>query len=91
VQVETHHSDHYERTVATLYVFDNNDTKWTNVNERMVMLGHAWVMRRFYGHLPRHKQTQLNKLERWAKSKRVGLWKAPNPIAPWKWRQTEST
>jgi hypothetical protein len=22
-----------------------------NVNERMVVLGHAWVMRRFYNHL----------------------------------------
>jgi len=91
VQVETHHSDHYERTVATLYVFDNNDTKWTNVNEKMVMLGHAWVMRRYYDHLPKHRQAQLNNLERWAKSKRVGLWKSPNPIAPWSWRQTADT
>jgi endonuclease YncB( thermonuclease family) len=29
----------------------------------------------------------LNQLERWAKSKRVGLWKTDNPIPPWKWRK----
>jgi endonuclease YncB( thermonuclease family) len=53
----------------------------------MVTLGHAWVMRKYYGHLPKHRQAQLNKLEHWAKSKRVGLWKAPDPEPPWNWRQ----
>ena len=86
VHVEEHTIDHYGRTVATLYVHSDKDSKWLNVNERMVTLGHAWVMRKYYTHLPKHRQAQLNKLERWAKSKRVGLWKLPDPIPPWKWR-----
>ncbi|PCI06627.1 MAG: hypothetical protein COB77_06505, partial [Gammaproteobacteria bacterium] len=60
----------------------------TNVNERMVTLGHAWVMRRYYGHLSNKRKNQLNRLERWAKLKKVGLWKQLNPIPPWKWRHS---
>ena len=55
--------------------------------QRMVMLGHAWVMRMYYDHLPPDRQQKLNKLEAWAKSKNVGLWSAPNPTPPWQWRK----
>ena len=82
VHLEDHGTDRYERRVATLYVPHNNDSGWMNVNERMVTLGHAWVMRKYYKHLPKHRQDKLNQLERWAKSKKVGLWKAKNPVPP---------
>ncbi|MBT8113186.1 MAG: thermonuclease family protein, partial [Gammaproteobacteria bacterium] len=51
-----------------------------------VTLGHAWVMRKFYNHLPKERQNKLNKLEAWAKTKKVGLWKSSNAVPPWKWR-----
>ena len=86
VRLEEHGQDHYGRTLGTLYVRRDADAEWMNVNERMVTLGHAWVMRQFYDHLPKDRQDRLNRLERWAKSKRVGLWKTANPIAPWRWR-----
>jgi endonuclease YncB( thermonuclease family) len=63
VHLEEHKIDRYERTVATLYVRHDNDPEWLNVNERMITLGHAWVMRRFYEHLPKHRQDKLNQLE----------------------------
>jgi len=88
VRVEVHDRDHYGRTVATLHV--QREGEWTNVNERMVMLGHAWVMRRYWHHLPRERQRALDRLERWARSRRVGLWKTPNPVPPWQWRQGET-
>ncbi|MBX2986992.1 MAG: thermonuclease family protein [Bdellovibrionaceae bacterium] len=84
VRIETHGTDVYERTVATIFV--QQDSKWINVNERMVMLGHAWVMRQYYGHLSKQRRIQLDRLERWAKTKRVGLWKTENPVPPWLWR-----
>ena len=59
VHVEEHATDHYGRTVATLYVYSDEDSKWLNVNEKMVARGHAWVMRRYYKHLPKHRQTKL--------------------------------
>lgn len=90
VKYEDHGVDSYGRTLATLYVFDQKSGKLLNVNERMVTLGHAWVMRRFYNHLPKDRQNKLNQLERWAKSKKVGLWKQPNPIPPWQHRNEQT-
>ena len=86
IRLEEHGQDHHGRTLGTLYVRTEAGAEWMNVNERMVTLGHAWVMRRFYGHLPKDRQAKLNRLERWAKSKKVGLWKTNNPTAPWHWR-----
>lgn len=89
VRLEVHGIDPYGRTLATLYIWHKQKNEWTNINERMVMLGHAWVMRRHYDHLPENRQDKLNSLERWAKSKKIGLWKAENPMPPWEWRQKE--
>jgi endonuclease YncB( thermonuclease family) len=85
VKLEEHTTDHYGRTVASLFVQKEHD-EWINVNERMIMLGHAWVMRRYYNHLPSCRKAKLNDLERWARSKTIGLWSMSNPIPPWKWR-----
>ena len=90
VYVEEHTTDHYDRMVATLYVYDEKDSEWVNVNEKMVMRGHAWVMRKYYNHLPEYRQIKLNRLERWARSKKVGLWRLPNPVPPWNWRRGNS-
>ena len=65
------------------YMFGQKRGEWLNVNERMVVLGYAWMMRKFYIHLSRKRQITLNRMETWAKSKKVGLWKAHNPIPPW--------
>jgi micrococcal nuclease len=86
VHVEEHGLDPYGRTLATIYTQHEYGDKWINVNERMVTLGHAWVMRRFYDHLPKDRKDKLSRLESWAKSKKVGLWRASNPVPPWKWR-----
>lgn len=87
VHLEEHGVDDYGRTLATIYIWHAQKNEWLNVNERMVTLGHAWVMRMFYDHLPVDRQDKLNRLESWAKSKRVGLWSASDPIPPWEWRK----
>ncbi len=87
VRLEEFGLDTHGRTLATVYVRSANGTEWLNVNERMVMLGHAWVMRAYYGHLPKERQAKLNQLEAWARSKKVGLWRTENPIPPWQWRK----
>lgn len=84
VYLETHGIDVHGRTLATIYV--RSDGQLVNVNERMVMLGHAWVARQWYRDLPERRKQQFDRLERWAKSKRVGLWRTSNPIPPWEWR-----
>jgi endonuclease YncB( thermonuclease family) len=91
VVLEEHGTDPHGRTLATIYVRHANGHEWLNVNERMVTLGHAWVMRIYYDHLPNDRQTKLNHLEGWAKSKKVGLWRTENPIPPWQWRKLRDT
>jgi micrococcal nuclease len=86
VHLEQHGLDSHGRTLATIYVRSPNGDGWTNVNERMITLGHAWVMRRFYDHLPKDRQDKLNRLEKWARSKQVGLWRTQDRIPPWQWR-----
>jgi endonuclease YncB( thermonuclease family) len=86
VYLEEHGEDHHGRTLATIYVRQGHGSKLMNVNARMVTLGHAWVMRKYYGHLSKERQIELNKLEGWARSRKVGLWKNHNPTPPWMWR-----
>src|SRR5690606_23957879 len=67
IRIEEHGIDFHGRTLATIYIWNKQKNEWMNVNERMVTLGHAWVMRRFYNHLPKDRQDKLNRLERWAR------------------------
>ena len=87
VHGEAHETDQLGRTIATLYVEDGNTSNWINVNEKMVELGHAWVMRQYYDHLPKDRQAELDKLESNAKLNKLGLWESLNPIPPWDWRK----
>jgi endonuclease YncB( thermonuclease family) len=89
VLLEVHGVDDYGRMLATVFARYGPEGKPTNVNERMVMLGHAWVLRGYCAHLPRERQRQLFRLETWARSKKVGLWRTPDPVPPWKWRREQ--
>jgi endonuclease YncB( thermonuclease family) len=87
VHGEEHETDRLGRTIATLYVEDGDTSNWINVNEKMVELGHAWVMRQYYDHLPKDRRAELDKLETSAKLNKLGLWESLNPIPPWDWRK----
>ena len=83
VYLEIRELDCHERTVATVY----REEDGLNVNEQMVMLGHAWVYRQYYNHLSKARQDKLDQLEGKAKAKQVGLWKSEGIVAPWDWRK----
>jgi micrococcal nuclease len=91
VRLELHGVDVYGRTLATILVWDTQKNLWLNVNERMVMLGHAWVKRQFFAYLPVDRQYALNRIENWAKSRKVGLWGTDNPVPPWMWRKGQQS
>lgn len=86
VHLEVHGVDDYGRAIATVFARHGLQGNWINVNERMVMLGHAWVVRARYAHLSMERRKQLHRLEAWARSRQVGLWKTPDPMPPWEWR-----
>lgn len=85
IYLETFGPDYYGRTLATIYVM--RGAELLNVNEQLVMTGHAWVMKYCFDQLSKNRKWKLLLLERWAKSKRKGLWKLDNPMAPWEWRK----
>ena len=68
-------TDRYGRTVAFVFVEDKN------VNKELLKAGLAWHYK-YYSRDP-----ELAKLEFEARSKKLGLWKEPNQIAPWEWRK----
>ena len=88
VWVEPHGHDVHGRLLATLHVHDPWRNRVVNVNERMIILGHAWVFRDFLAHLPIAKQDELVRMENWARTRRIGLWSRPNPVPPWEWRRS---
>lgn len=84
VYLETHGIDHNGRLLATAYIVHSNNL--INVNELMILSGQAWFYKEYSDKLQKHKQIQLNQLEKWARKKRIGLWSSKNPIPPWEWR-----
>jgi endonuclease YncB( thermonuclease family) len=74
---EDHGEDAMGRTLATVFVVQDNH--WINVNTRMVRLGYAWIMPTFDQHLSTERQDELKRMERYARSRSVGVWVAPDP------------
>ena len=67
--------DRYGRHVGWIY------SKDVDLNLEMVKLGCAWVYNRYA------KRKVLFKFQDAAKERRIGLWSARSPVAPWVWRK----
>jgi len=89
VRIEVRGQDKYGRSLGTIFVSDKHTSDEINVNARMVRLGHAWVYHQFCKHLPRRRRGELKRNERLARARRTGLWRAHNPVPPWRWRNGE--
>ena len=69
-------TDRYGRTLGFIYLRNG-----TNVNLEMVKNGMAWQYEKY------SKSAVLKKAQASAKSMSVGLWRDPNPVAPWEFRR----
>ncbi|KAF0236684.1 MAG: hypothetical protein FD181_2588 [Prolixibacteraceae bacterium] len=67
--------DKYGRTLGYVLVGD------VNVNEELLRLGMDWHYKQY------NKDEELAKIEMQARTKKVGLWSQPNPVAPWDFRR----
>lgn len=67
--------DRYGRTLGYVMVGD------VNVNKELLRLGMAWHFKKY------NKDPELAKLEQEARTKKVGLWSQPKPVAPWDFRR----
>ncbi len=76
VKIEWSSKDRNGRYISV--VFNENGL---NINKEMVRIGMAWHFKRY------SKDSSYAELENEARKNKVGLWKDPNPIAPWDWRK----
>lgn len=77
VELKTHGSDKYGRTVAE--VFYNNQ----NINKAMVTQGMAWAYREYM------TDNEYLSLEDKARKAGIGLWSQPNPVYPSDFRRAQ--
>ncbi len=80
VRVEPMGRDQYGRVVALVYREDG-----LLANREMVYRGQAWVYSR-YCRKPSLCR-EWKDLERYAKARRVGLWRKRHYLPPWQWRR----
>ena len=80
VEVKPVTTDRFGRTVGLVYI----DGKC--LSEELVMAGYAWVYKRYCGKAICVKWIDI---EQKVKAGRVGLWAAPNPVAPWQFRRSK--
>lgn len=72
--------DRYERVVAKLVVGDRD------VGLEQIRDGLAWHYRRYQDEQPPEERSAYSQAERRARENRTGLWKDPEPVAPWEHR-----
>ncbi|UOP04423.2 thermonuclease family protein [Conchiformibius kuhniae] len=82
-EVEIIDTDRYRREVARLRV-DGRDVNFTQVQN-----GHAWHYRSIAKHNQRKDDyAHYATAEQYAREQRIGLWRQPDPTAPWDHRRT---
>ena len=93
VFVEERKQDRYGRTVGRVLVRpDECQTcgKTLDVSMAQLTVGLAWHFKRYEKEQPDLERGQYSFAEDEARSKRAGLWRDPNPVAPWDFRSTKN-
>jgi endonuclease YncB( thermonuclease family) len=80
VELEVVSQDSFHRMVATVWLVDGD--RHTNINDAMLLQGHAWALRRYM------KEPKYCDMEQEARSKKLGLWAQPvkDWVYPPEWR-----
>jgi endonuclease YncB( thermonuclease family) len=76
VQLDERGKDKRGRVIANITLPDG-----TNLNEELVRRGLAWWSDKYAP-----KDTKLKGLQAAAQAAHAGVWSAPDPVAPWVWR-----
>lgn len=80
ITIKTRGLDKYQRTFGIIFLEDQD------INELMINHGYAWFYRRYINAQPQEEYFRYDAAEESAKSQKLGLWEAPNPIPPWEYR-----
>lgn len=80
VDVEWDKRDRYGRTVGKVMV------NGVDANQEQIKAGMAWWYEQYRREQSPEDQQRYAEAEQQAKERRVGLWRDPDPVAPWEWR-----
>lgn len=83
VNVEPRDVDRYGRTVALV------SSSGRLINRELVRAGLAWMYPKYCKKQP--LCSELKKLQNKAKKRRLGLWRAKNPVSPWQWKRQKKS
>jgi len=86
VYVEDHGKDSFKRQLVTLYLRDIKRGVFINVNELLILLGHAWVATHHKKTLNQRRADNLLAKWKWAKQRKLGMWSLSGHQAPWEYR-----
>ena len=96
VRVEFDKRDRYGRIVGTVWVSSPEPScntspcpKNPDAGLHLVEQGLAWWYRRFAKEQTEAARKRYERAEAEARRERVGLWREPNPVAPWDWRRQQ--
>lgn len=81
VVVEWDKQDRYRRTVGKILV------NGKDANLEQIKAGLAWWYEKYRKEQSPEDQQRYAEAELQAKERRVGLWRDPDPVAPWEWRR----
>ena len=79
VDIEPMDRDNYGRVVAVV------SRDGVLVNRELVRAGHAWQYPRYCR--SRDLCAEMESLQDAARAERLGLWREPSPLPPWKWKR----
>lgn len=79
VTVEEAGRDRYGRMIGAVRLWNGK-----SINRELVRSGYAWHYRKF------SNDADLTRLETDAKTKKRGLWRDPEPVAPWVFRRSSA-
>jgi endonuclease YncB( thermonuclease family) len=79
VNVEPKDVDRYGRTVALV------SSSRGLINRELVRAGLAWMYPKYCKQQP--LCSELKKLQNKARKRRMGLWRARDPVSPWQWKR----
>ena len=82
--------DGYKRHVCSVWVAPASVPKGPRTLDAglaMITTGMAWWYRAYAKEQPPQERGQYEFAEQDAKARKAGLWRDPEPIAPWDWRK----
>jgi endonuclease YncB( thermonuclease family) len=86
IRLEPVKVDVFARTVARVWVLSDDDKPARDVGLAQIEAGLAWHFKRYRSDQHDQDSARYAKAERVARSEGLGLWRDPNPQAPWDFR-----